>query len=842
MTTRAAIALSLLLNATLACAEVTLDERTPGSAIIATPAYEATIDTRTGLLASVTDLRTGRELGLSSPGLVIVEERDRDEWSEAWTPSPTEHREADATAQCRFERRDGALACVSEWSCPAGSVTRTATFSDEQPVVTVSYELRAERRIEQVGYRLQTRDPKLFAQARSYPADERILSRGDGMARHDPAPALVHCWDGETGLGIMAGADARAVAHAIEPGPNVVQLAAYSQPLRWTAPPFDARLELRLAIGATPDEALALHRTLTPGLPAAEIARLDVDRLVHWLDEPGAATATVRCNSTEPQTVRVQATVSGGIADELALPEQSLQLAPGEAAQVRLQWPAQAEWGHELAVRLIGEDGAELDVAREAFAASDNFSRVGQIVVFNPGWMNSEWQIDRRVEWARRNAIGTIEYYCWAPDQVFDLTPDTEVSEPHTESQRAYRAELTRTFLQGLVTEAHEGGLRVLAMDTGMASLPGALSHPERIRYTAEGQLYLYNGNIHDGRRLNAVPAHIFTTDRIRDWANEMAACVDMFGWDGVRFDWNFLPVSAQDPLYLGSEEDADKHVWYDWQGRSSHELFPQPDATAAELCQTWRETVAARHPRFVYHGNYQVNEEMLGAFPQYSRTVCASSGILREGLLNVAIRYPTWQEWTAALMDTTRTIRPLDGQPSVGWMRGYAPGSVAHRVLQYCMIASGYHWYGTASARHSIDDTWTRFGHAMRFSEYFYAPDFLPAADAATVSGEGAERVLWQPFVYARERDGLRETLVHLVNLPASDHIIQRHEVPPVREGLTVTVSLPAGMEVAACHALVPDPQPHAEALEWQPVGEGRVQVTLPELREMASVLVVAQ
>ena len=685
MTTRVAIALSVLLTATLASAEVTLDERAD-QAVITTSAYEATIDTSTGLLASVTDLRSGRTIELSNAGLMIVAERDREEWSKAWTPSPTIHREAATTAQVRFEQRGDALECVSEWTCPAGSVRRTVTFTDEQPVLEIDYSVNATDVIEEIGYLIETSDRGLFTRGRIYPADERVFSRRDGMARHEPAPALVHCWDGETGLGLMAGGDARAVAHAIEPGPNAVQLAAYSQPLRWTKPPFEVGLQVKLVVGAEPDEALALYRALTPGLKPVEIARLDVDRLVHWTNEAGGATVVLRSNADEPQSVRLQAVVSGGLGEQTPLPEQAVELAPGAEAEVRLQWPTLPEWGYELPVRVLGEAGEELDAARECFAVSDNFSRVGQIVVFNPGWMKDDWRIARRVEWARHNYIGTIEYYCWAPDQVFDLTPDTEVFEPHTESQGAYRSELTRTFLRDLVDQAHEGGLRVLAMDTGMASLPGALSHPEQVRYTAEGQIYVYNGDIHDGRRFNAVPAHVFTQERVRDWANEMADSVDMFGWDGVRFDWNFVPASAPDPLDMEAEE-GEMPVWYDWQGRPANELFPEPDATGAELCSTWRETVAARHPRFVYHGNYQVNAAIRRTYPQYSSTVCADSGILREGLLNIAIRYPTWQEWTDALMESTRAIRPRGGQPSVGWMRGFAPGSISHRVLQYLSL-----------------------------------------------------------------------------------------------------------------------------------------------------------
>jgi len=572
------------------------------------------------------------------------------------------------------------------------------------------------------------------------------------------------------------------------------------------------------------------------------MADLSVDRLILRPGENGAASATLSNNTAQPRRVRLVATVRGGIDEAAALPEQTIELRSEQTLQVPIEWQPREEGGYGVEVRVLDPGGSLLDRAWEVFAVADNSSRVGQMIVVNPGWMNQECQIARQLELAEENSVGTIEYSCWAPDQVYDLTPDTEQFEPHTESQGAYKAPLTRSFLQELVRGAHDKGLRVLAMGAGLTTLQGALAHPDEVKYTADGQMCLYNGALHDGKRCNAVAAHLFTPARVRAWANEMAASVDMFGWDGIRFDWSFVPLSPQDPLAPGADGTGADGVWYDREGRSARELFEDPDATAAELCRLWRDTVARRHPRFVYHGNCQVDETVRRRFPRYTEAVCPGAGLLHESLSDVTARYPTWQEWTEALMGSTRVIRPLGGQPAVGWMRGYAPGSVAHRVMQYCMMAAGFHWYGSAGARYSIDDTWFRFRHAMRYSDYFYGQDFTPVVDPArnvAVAGRGVERVLWEPFVYARDVGGARETLIHLVNLPQSDYIIQRHELPSVKRDLTVTIAVPDGQHVTACHLLVPDPEPHAEAIEFAPDGDGHVTCRIPELRQIGSIVV---
>ncbi len=831
-----------------ALAAIELEQNDQG-AVIRTPAYAATISTTGGAaLTGLTDLVAGRELRITRAGLTITAERDRPEWSDAWTPAPVIHDEAKAAADTRFESRGAGVACVSQWSCPVAEVEKTMLFTDDSPAIEIAWHVRVTSPVEEITYWLQTSDAGLFREARVYPGDERMVSRGGHSARYRAAPALVYCHDGKTGLGLAASRERdgiRAVASAIMPGPNAVQLAAYSEVLRWRETPFEFDMRVRVPVGSNPEETLAWHRATTPDLEPLAITKLAVDKLIHRSTEAGHAWVTLTNNSDGPRQARLTARIEGGVDQSRDLPEQAVDLAAGETTRLPIEWENQGQHGFSLAASLLDADGQELDSAREHFAVADNFSRVGQMAVFNPGWMSKEWLIPSQIELAKDNYVGTIEYYCWAPDQVFDLTPDTEEFEPHTESQGSYRTQLTRSFVQDLVRQAHDSGLRVVAMDTGWASLKGALDHPDWMKYTRDGQIYLYNGNMHDGKRFNAVGAHVFTPERSRQWAREMAASVDMFGWDGVRFDWNFIPISPGDPLYLdsGKPEEADEHEWFDSEGRSALDLFPDPDATAAQLCRAWRETVAEQHPDFVYHANYQVDDEIAARFPQYTQAVGTDSGILREGLLDVARRYPTWQEWTAALMDTTRILRPLGGQPSVGWMRGYAPGSVSQRTLQNCMIASGFHWYGSAQSPGSIDDTHRRFAHALRFSEYFYDPGFLPVDDPAAtveVAGEGSERVLWQPFVFEREAGETRETLAHLINLPESDHIIQRHELPPARTDLTVAVSLAPGAEVTACWMISPDPEPRAVEIPWEADAAGRAVCRVPDLRSIVSIVLV--
>ncbi len=821
---------------------------------IATADYRAVLSREKGFtLTSLIDVRAKRTFRVHQAGLVLVEERERETWAEAGFGQPTRHYEWTADATTVIDRQEGTVIGASTWKCAAAEVRGRLTFRSDSPVIEMEYAVRVLRPLEEIAWFLQVNDSALSREGRFYPGSRRYVAREPAEARFVAAPGYAYCHDGRSGVGLFCPADSGALASiaysTLGPSLRRTHFACYTPPLRWRKVPFELTFRASLVVGVTPGDAAALHRTLNPRLEPVEIAELTLEKLLHRTTEPGRARVLLRNNTDRQQEVVLNAAVVGGIDEGRNLPEQSLLVPAFGERSVPLEWRQQGEWGFELQTAIATRDGVELDAAREYFGVTDHFVNMGQTTVWNAGWMRYDWLTPAMVEKAKDSYVGVIEYYCWAPDQVFDLTPDTEIFEPHTESQGSYRTQLTRTFLRDLVSAAHRSGLYVNAMDTGFASLEGALRHPERVKYTADGQIYLYNGNIHDGKRFNAVGAHVFTPDAIRAWAEEMNASVDMFGWDGVRFDWNFIPIAEQDPLAMAAAKKsgdvygvAKRTSWYTVDGTSAHELFPEPDKSAAEFCRLWRATVAREHPDFIYNVNYSVNAGVLDEYPRYSEANCTNAGVLMESLLNVWSRFPTWQEWAAVLTGNMRTIRPLRAQPFVGWMRGYAPGGVAHRNIHYIMMASGFRWYGPYGPRHSLDGTAERFRHALRFAEYFYDPDFVPRADPdgfLRVEGQGVERVLWKAFVFERRRGTVREVLVHMINLPRDDPIIMRHELPEAKRDLTVTIRTgAAGGTPSGGWLLIPEPLPRAIPLDLRIADRGTVVIEVPELLSLGSVL----
>ena len=839
----------------------TITVRDDGARVtIRTPLYRAVVSREDGCtLRELTDTRGKRSYPVSRAGLEIVEERERATWSGAGFGQPVKHGERAAAATLTMERGTESVVCSSRWSCAAATVSRTLVFRAASAVIDIDYVIRVLRPLEEISYVFQVDDVRLNREGVFFPGRRQRIAREPGEARFERAPGYAYRWDGRSGIGMLCagGQHGEMGSYAfatLPPGVPCTVFACHSPALRWRKPPYEFHFGTSIVVGGTPADVAALYREACPNLAPVEIADLDIGKLLYRAGESGQAQVVLRNHTGIPRPVVVEAGIESGLGTVRPLPEQRRTVPPYSDLALTLRWPNRSEWGFALRVLCRDDRGARLDTVREYFGVADHFVNLGQTTVWNAGWMRYDWLIPGQVERARRNYIGIVEYYCWAPDQVFDLTPDTENFEPHTESQASYRTRLTRTFLRSLVDAAHAKGLRVLAMDTGFTSLDGALDHPKGVKYTRDGQIYLYNGNVVDGKRFDAVGAHVFTPSAIRAWAEEMNASVAMFGWDGVRFDWNFIPIANQDPRFLaagGSKKDpyraARQQSWYTFDGTSAHELFPAPDKSAAAFCRLWRSTVTAKYPDFSYNVNYTPGNSGIGAeFPEYTKVNCRDAGVLMESLLDVAVKYPTWQQWAGALTRNARLVRRLRGQPFVGWMRGYAPGGIAHRNLQYIMMAAGFRWYGPYGARNSLDDTADRFRHALRFAEYFYDPDFRFQDDVdalLTLRGEGVDRVLWKPFVFERRRGSSREILVHLLNLPPDDHILMHHPVPVPKRDLVITVHVGVGAEPQAAWLLVPQPVPHAVPLRFRRGDRsGDVVVTIPELVSLGSLVLQLQ
>ncbi|MBM4047113.1 MAG: hypothetical protein FJ279_18580 [Planctomycetes bacterium] len=134
-------------------------------------------------------------------------------------------------------------------------------------------------------------------------------------------------------------------------------------------------------------------------------------------------------HSTREETVEPVSSVTGGIDEQRVVDQRSVSLKPGETKELDIPWnTGQREYGLTFrADALIGKK--PVDFGREYTAATNFAPKVGQVGIWNPS-IRQEGSEATHVRKVREAHVGIVEYYCWTPDTVNDMTPEGKSWQP----------------------------------------------------------------------------------------------------------------------------------------------------------------------------------------------------------------------------------------------------------------------------------------------------------------------------------------------------------------------------------------------------------------------------
>ena len=430
-------------------------------------------------------------------------------------------------------------------------------------------------------------------------------------------------------------------------------------------------------------------------------------------------------------------------------------------------------------------------------------------------------------DFLRRNKIGIIEYYLWMRSTIRGLAPKEDEWRPCTESPVYYKVLMKKSFIQDLVKKLKTCGVTVLSSVTGLYNYKEALKEPEQILYCENGQPSLYNGLIYQNKtRVATFKVHGYTKEFVDTWAKEMIASCRMFGWQGYRFDWYFIPDAPNDPLYLNTPSPD----WRDMYGKTGKEYYPDPDKTAVERLTQYRSIMEKDNPDFIYATNIHANAKSEKRNPGYIKTASRKSLLIFEYMLGMTKKpRHTFRIWSETLAEDVQRVRVNGGQPAVGFARNFPSDSVSGNLIQYLCFAAGAKHAGTVV---NVRDQYERDNFMTRFSEYYFSPDFLRIPEEERNGRfrlNTGYNIFFRPFICSRKlASGEREVTVHLINLPEEGEEICRYYPPvPARKGLELTAEPRKGEKMISAYAAVPQ-KSAAVPLEI----EGNM-VKLPELKD---------
>jgi len=734
-----------------------------------------------------------------------------------------------------------------DWNFPAGNVSDVITCQADSPLIRHDVELSFTEVMFEAYYQIDiTGFSSAGGESIFYP-DKRRVPGVWNTGFFSPCPAYKYAWNPEkrTGLGLLGpeGQDFVSI-HYFMRGSNegwssdLTSMQLSHRPLRYVKLPGQVRFSFYVIAGGNPEMAGKLAALQLPAPKAITIDTVWPQKLVVRPGQDNITTVQVTNNSTDIKNVKLISRVLWDVNCSREVDNRLLKLAPGETGKFEIKWNT-AGLDYGVAFRTEAYIGDGLVDRREEYCAVSNFApAVAGISILTPGNCNQEGSEAVWVERMRRGYIGIFEYYVWAPSMIGGLTPHEDRWEPHTEAQGVYRSSVSKKFIKTLIQNAHADGIGVYAMITGLFNFNKGLEEPKLFEYCANGQPAIYNGKVYGDTRFAVAKANAYSEDFAYKWGQEMARSVEMFGWDGCRWDWSFLPSASNDPFYEGGAGEKQVADWYDDKGTPSVKIYPDPDTVAAKAVTAWRRGVNEKYPDFIFGVNGFATAKAFSKNPKFSAARSGSAMQLLEYRLDFTKPDKnTFQKWAEALTGDAQRIRAVGGQPFVGSMRGLLPGTVSRNLAQYVCFSSGVKWWEVPALPDGIDQSYKCYRFMIRFSEYYFDPGFKLLTEVRRnneIKVDGSSRIFWQQFVYERPVNNGREVTVHLINLPEnSDYICERHAVPPVRKNVAITAVAGEKEIISEVYALLPNPRPDAIRLEVK----GNTAI-LPELEDTAIIL----
>ncbi len=583
---------------------------------------------------------------------------------------------------------------------------------------------------------------------------------------------------------------------------------------------FDFDLELILS----PDKAvyyLVDKIEYRPLSHSGHVTAIDVDKIRYLPGEILKGHVTVEDTGGKGGTGTLNIYLEHNLQDRvlaLSLPA-TLKPQP-QTISFEIPLPAE-ELGYALIAQFVSDDGADRSEKAEYFSIAKNFQRVA---IFGGGLGTrdvvlteaDEPQIRAKLALTRSAYFNAVEYFAWAPDDMVEMSPDTNF---WSSGQTNYR--MHKKTIQRQIRLAHEQGVAVSTYGKFcMSGLPGwktAYDYPydhrgqynypvgmwpfvnvpllDRRRdrdFTVYGKMPKVPGNAFRTWWSDFMPINPDATPRMtRVAAEECIRSIDIFGWDAIRWDGH---VRAAGWVQCGRSGK-----YQAWAARQTQ-----------SLTRYFKDIVAEKYPEFRHGYNYLLIEKEKGydwAVEDYELDeLCRDGGlIMNESIGNASAG------WTFAQVAQNLQVDGDLCRERGGYYLGI---SFASRNPPRDIVIESALW--AAAGCRPYNDSMSREvrRYCTRYSQYTFDEGLRRLKMPEKILTPMNEtRLWWQPFVYETPlKNGRRHLVVNLLNLPQTDKrppregtIKPTYDMPDGTDPVEFSVTLPEGISATAVHLIDP-------------------------------------
>ncbi len=514
------------------------------------------------------------------------------------------------------------------------------------------------------------------------------------------------------------------------------------------------------------------------------------------------------------------------------------------------------EYGREIDVSLQ-VNGEQVSSGREFFGVSElplwvsgangtdrsfraPYNGTGSFYVA-PASGHDSW---RGVQTFRRLRRVYFEFFSWSPGDITDQNPQEDPF-PGGEGRLTYRSKQTIIQQNEMLKSV---GIWPVSYVNGSAWADSGYKlfqqHPEWFLYDANGEVanYAMDGR-EKYRRLGDFDfdpntyTHIFfqamlnhSLPAVQEFiANQYISAGKDMGFKGVRMDVRYLEV------YPGER---------DYTGQEVAKTYPEADKISAAAVKNVKALVHREIPDFTFGYNYASPEEVKDMMETFKERCEGGAWMLDEIPCTYQSKtspYHVWKVYVRRMTSWGDQVRKWGGVYNpYDFNRGAMDYSIDLIYSAIFRIICGGRDYGGwyYNSRQPIGDLGA---YCNRFSEYLYGTNLDWISDVKDEVSVTAPAELWYKDMcyWSKSTDDKRQLIVHLVNPPQSEEVMEnpRSELNPPLRNVEVTCAPQGGDKPTAAYLLMSEPFEPTDLNEVRIVkldlrdADGQVSVTVPSV-----------
>ncbi|HEY3324197.1 MAG TPA: hypothetical protein VGP72_27345 [Planctomycetota bacterium] len=584
---------------------------------------------------------------------------------------------------------------------------------------------------------------------------------------------------------------------------------------------LDTELELKLA----PEKAVyyVLDRIeLRAVSTSGHVSKLEINKIRYAPGETLKGTATLADVGGKGGDGVLNLYLEHGVAERTKIKSLPVKLA-GTSQTVPFEIPLpKEELGYALVAEFVSAGSAGLRAgdadrseAAEFFNIAADFNRVAIFGGYGgqSGTTRSEQAMQDAARSARAEYCNACEMFAWAEEDMVGMSPESDY---WFSGQTCYH--MNKQGMQQLIRIAHDHGIAMVSY--GKFVMSGYIGwktaydfpndHKSQYCYPVgmwEGinsvtldrfrnkEFVPYADRPHiEGNRFDVwwqdfLPINPDATPRMSRIAAEAAIrSIDMFGWDGIRWDGQ---MRGGGPC-----------------GGSGGDFSLEASRRTQTLVRYFKEIVASKHPNFRHGYNYLLIQDKPSydwAFEDYELDeLCRGGGLLMNESIGNASAGRTFENIAQNLQVEGDLCRERGGY-FLGISYAKSPRDLL--IEGALWSAAGARYYG------GVSKCFEAKRYCTRFSQYSFDERLRRLTTPEKVLAPQAETSLWwQPFVYETPlENGERQLVVNLLNIPRTARRPKDENAPPEWEmpagsaPTTFALTLPNGLRAAAVNLIDP-------------------------------------